>query len=211
MVITAVVAIALTPVEKIADQGPSFKLESAIPLKFGDWQVNSSVMPVIPSPDVQANLDKTYDQLVNRTYVNSSGQMMMLSIGYGSVQNAKLRTHRQEVCYTAQGFTVEQIHSALVSVHGKTVSATQMFAVKDRRNEPVTYWFTMGDQIVHSYLSRQIVQLKYAFSGYIPDGFLVRISSLSTHPELAYPLQIEFINELITAVDPIVATKLLGK
>ena len=36
MLATAVAAIALKPVEKIAAQGPSFQLETAIPKAFGD-------------------------------------------------------------------------------------------------------------------------------------------------------------------------------
>lgn len=211
MLATAAAAIALKPVEKIASQGPSFQLETAIPKAFGNWQVNSSITPVIPSPDVKEKLDQLYEQMVNRTYVNTSGQMMMLSIAYGSVQSLKLRTHRQEVCYRAQGFNVEQVHAQTISVLGRPISATHMFAVQGRRNEPVTYWFTMGDHVVQSYLSRQLVQLKYAFSGYIPDGFLVRVSSLSSDPELAYPTQVAFANELIRAIDPVMATKLIGK
>lgn len=211
MLATAVAAIALKPVEKIAAQGPSFQLETAIPKAFGDWQVNSSITPVIPSPDVKEKLDQLYEQMVNRTYVNSSGQMMMLSIAYGSVQSLKLRTHRQEVCYRAQGFNVQQIHSQTISVLGRPISATHMFATQGQRKEPVTYWFTMGDHVVQSYLSRQLVQLKYAFSGYIPDGFLVRVSSLSPAPESAYPAQIEFANELIRSIDPAMAIRLVGK
>lgn len=211
MVAAAAAAIALKPIEKTADQGPSFQLEAAIPKSFGDWQVNSSITPVIPSPDVKEKLDRLYEQMVNRTYVNSQGQMMMLSIAYGSVQSLKLRTHRQEVCYRAQGFNVEQVHSQTISVLGRALSATHMFATQGRRQEPVTYWFTIGDQVVQSYLSRQLVQLKYAFTGYIPDGFLVRVSSLSPDPELSYPTQIAFVDELLRSIDPVIATKLTGK
>ena len=211
MVATAVAAIALKPVEKIADQGQSFQLETAIPKTFGDWQVDSSITPVIPSPDVKERLDKLYEQMVNRTYVNSNGQMMMLSIAYGNIQNQKLRTHRQEVCYRAQGFNVEKVHSQTISVLGRAISATQMFAVLGRRKEPVTYWFTMGDQVVQSYLSRQLVQLKYAISGYIPDGFLVRVSSISSDPESAYPTQVKFADELIRSIDATLAIRLVGK
>lgn len=211
MVAAAAASIALKPVDKIANQGPSFQLETAIPKAFGDWQVNSSITPVIPSPDVKEKLDQLYEQMVNRTYINNKGQMMMLSIAYGSVQSLKLRTHRQEVCYRAQGFNVEQVHSQTISVLARPISATHMFATQGRRQEPVTYWFTMGDQVVQSYLSRQLIQLKYAFSGYIPDGFLVRVSSLSSDPESAYPAQVSFANELIRSIDPVIAAKLIGK
>jgi EpsI family protein len=211
MLASAAASVMLKPSEKVADQGPSFQLEAAIPATFGEWKIDSSITPVIPSPDVKANLDRTYDQMVNRTYVNGNGQLMMLSIAYGSVQNLKLRTHRQEVCYRAQGFSVDQVRAAIIPVLGKQIPATHMFAVQGRRKEPVTYWFTMGDQVVRSYISRQVAQLKYAFSGYVPDGFLVRVSSFSAEPELAYPFQVKFADELMRSIDPALAVRLVGK
>ena len=210
MASAALVALLLTPAAKTADKNPSFNLETDIPSEFGDWQVNSSIVPVIPSPDVKENLDRIYDQIVNRTYINSRGQMMMLTIAYGSVQNAKLRTHRQEVCYRAQGFTVENVTSKSLSILNRPVAATQMFAFQGRRQEPVTYWFTMGDQVVQSYFDRQLVQLKYALTGYVPDGFLVRVSSFSTDTNSAFQAQEGFANELFTSIKQSLANRLIG-
>ena len=85
-----------------------------------------------------------------------------------------------------------------------------MFAVKGSRTEPVTYWFTMGNQVVLSRTERFVVQLKYAMSGIIPDGMLVRVSNITADPEAGYKAQAAFLDEMMRAVDPQSSDKLLG-
>lgn len=211
MLLAAGLAVALTPTAKIADQGPRIDLEAMIPKQFGDWRVDDAIRPVIPSPDVQANLDLIYDQILSRTYINHQGRRIMLSITYGSTQNQQLRAHRQEVCYAAQGFNIQDLEHTSIEIHGVKVPVTRMFAVQGARKEPVTYWFTMGDYVVLSKLDRQLIQLKYAISGYIPDGYLVRISNLSEKPGEAFAEHLSFAKDLFRAMDPLLAGKLLGR
>lgn len=211
MLLAAGLAVALTPKTKIADQGPRIDLEAMIPKQFGDWQVDESIAPVVPSPDVQANLDMIYDQIVSRTYVDKNGRRIMLSITYGSTQNQQLRAHRQEVCYSAQGFDIHDLEHTTINVDGAMVPATRMFAIQGPRKEPVTYWFTMGDTVVLSRLDRQLVQLKYALSGLVPDGYLVRISNISDRPIEAYQEHLRFAEELFRSLDPVLKRKLLGR
>src|SRR6185369_6497094 len=130
--------------------------------------------------DVQEKLDRLYGQVVARTYVNSQGERMMLTVAYGGDQSDALKAHRQEVCYRAQGFDVSRIESARVKAAGRDVPVTRMFAVRGERAEPVTYWFTMGDRVVRGRLERLRVQVESGLAGRIPDGMLVRVSSLSS-------------------------------
>lgn len=211
MLAGAGLAFALTPTQKAADKGPQIDLETAVPKQFGDWRVDESIRPVIPSPDVQANLDLIYDQILSRTYINSQGQRIMLSLTYGSSQTQELRAHRQEVCYAAQGFKIHDLHHTQASIAGTQVPVTRMFAVQGARHEPVTYWFTMGNHIVVSRLERQIVQLRYAFSGYIPDGYLMRISNLTDNPSQGFNAHLQFANDMFQALDPRLAHRLLGR
>jgi len=95
----------------VAVAQPGFQLEALIPEKFGHWQVDASVVPIAPTPDVQQNLDKLYGQIVSRAYVNEQGERMMLVVAWGGDQSDSLKAHRQEVCYTAQGFTIRDLHS----------------------------------------------------------------------------------------------------
>ena len=155
-------------------------------------------------------MSKIYDQVLSRTYVNSRGERIMLSITYGSRQNQQMRAHRQEVCYSAQGFRISQLQRLPLTVGGAQVPVARMVATQGQRVEPVTYWFTMGDSAVMSYVDRELTQLRYAMVGQIPDGYLVRVSSLSSDPTKAFSEQLQFANALISSVDPELRRRLIG-
>ena len=140
----------------VAVANPGFQLEALIPAQFGAWRVDAGVIPIAPTPDVQQNLDKLYGQIVSRAYVNDRGERMMLVVAYGGDQSDSLKAHRQEVCYTAQGFTVRDVHQDTLNASGALVPLVRMHAQKDDRSEPVSYWFTMGDRVVIGRLDRLI-------------------------------------------------------
>lgn len=210
MVLSGLLPFLLVPTKKLSQQIEPIDLEQAVPKSFGEWKIDPNVAPLIPSAETEENLRRTYDQILGRTYVNASGQRMMLSVGYGGTQNRELRAHRQEVCYAAQGFAISKLQKVDLSMNGVTVQSTRMVAQQGARTEPVTYWFTMGDTVVRSFLDRQLVDLKYTLSGYIPDGYLFRVSSLSTDVEAAFDNQRLFAAELLAHVDKRLVTRLLG-
>ncbi|HET6264688.1 MAG TPA: EpsI family protein, partial [Usitatibacter sp.] len=188
----------------------SADLERLIPAQFGDWRVDAGEAPVAPSPDVQANLDRLYGEVVARTYVNSQGDRMMLTIAHGGDQSDALKAHRQEVCYRAQGFEIRGLQHGSFSTAGRTIPVTRMLAVRGDRSEPVTYWFTMGDRVVLGRLERLRVQLAHGLAGRIPDGMLVRVSSLSTDPARAFAAQDAFMDAIVAAVPAAQASRLVG-
>jgi EpsI family protein len=206
----SVLSVVAVPEAKFADTRKTFDLNTAVPRPFGDWRVDKSVVPLPPSPDQQAVLNEIYDQILSRTYVNSKGDRMMLSITYGSKQNQQLRAHRQEVCYSAQGFKISQLVRDMQPVAGVQVPLTRMVATQYNRVEPVTYWFTMGDTVVLSYLDRELQQLKFALSGYVPDGYLVRVSNLSTQADQSFVGHLAFASELMTHLDGDLRQRLIG-
>jgi len=200
MMLAAVLAVVATP--KPIPKAEQPNLEALIPKQFGDWSIDPAIIPVLPSPDQQQKLSETYDQMVNRTYVNGKGQRIMVSIAYGSRQNQKLKAHRQEVCYASQGFQVRNVVHEKARVGGADITVTRMFASAKERREPVTYWFTVGNQVVQSHLERLLAQIQYSITGSIPDGVLVRISNLSENEKLAYQQHLEFVNALIDVIPP---------
>lgn len=202
MVSSAALAVALKPDHRLVDELPPLSLEDAIPKSFGDWRVDTSIMPIDPSPDLQANLDEIYSQLLARTYVNSEGERIMLSIAYGADQSGDgSQVHRPEFCYTAQGFQVMANNvGSLVTQYG-TLPVRRLLAVQGRRNEPITYWITVGDKATLPGLSRKVEQLAYGLTGKIPDGMLVRVSSISPKSESAYQLQEKFIRDMLQSMD----------
>lgn len=207
----ATLSVVAVPTKLLSDTRPGFDLETSVPKAFGDWQVDPYMIPIPPSPDQESAMRQIYDQILSRTYVNSKGERMMLSITYGSRQNQQMRAHRQEVCYSAQGFRISQLQRLPLDVSGSTVPSARMVATQGQRVEPVTYWFTMGDDAVMSYLDRELTQLKYAAVGQIPDGYLVRLSSLSTNPKKAFDQQAEFANALMSSLDPELRARLTGR
>ncbi len=207
---TLVLSVLATPSNKLADTRREFTLATEVPTRFGDWRVDNSIVPLPPSPDQQSVLNEIYDQILSRTYINSRGERIMLSMTYGSKQNQQLRAHRQEVCYSAQGFKISGLQHLDLEVAGGMLPATRMVATQGPRVEPVTYWFTTGDTVVLSYWDRELAQFRYALSGYIPDGYLVRISSLSSDSKAAFAQQLDFANALLPHIDSELRRRLVG-
>jgi exosortase B len=195
------IALAAPQLKPVRAEGPAeLVLESMVPQAFGDWSIDPTLVPVALTADVQAKLDRIYSQTVSRTYVNSAGERIMLTVAYGGDQSDALKAHRQEVCYTAQGFTIHDLHQADLAVQGGAIPVTRMLAIRDDRSEPVTYWFTMGDRVVRGRVERLAMQLREGFAGRIPDGMLVRVSSISPDTGAAYAAQQAFIGQLLAAM-----------
>jgi exosortase B len=207
MAVTALAAPALRPVPSSA---PAPDLERIIPAAFGDWRLDSDDLPVPPTPEVKANLERIYSQVVSRTYVNSAGQRVMLMVAYGGDQSDALKAHRQEACYAAQGFMIDGLHHGRVRAAGRDIPVTRMHAERGERSEPVTYWFTMGDRVVLGRVERLRVQLANGFSGRVPDGMLVRISNLSGDVHRSYAAHEAFLAAWMAALQPADVTRFVG-
>ena len=204
--LTASAAVFLRPVPS----RETIDLETLVPVSFGGWQLEPMADTIPPSPDVEANLARLYTQVLERTYVNAQGERMMLTVAHGGDQGDALKAHRQEACYAAQGFEIRGLEHSRLSLPKRDIPVTRMLAVRGDRSEPVTYWFTMGDRVVLSRLERLRTQLAWGFSGRVPDGVLVRVSSFSTHPGEAYAAQAAFLAALLQPLAPRDATRLAG-
>jgi EpsI family protein len=191
-------------------QSNDFELSTMVPQKFGDWTFEPRLKAVVVNPQTQELLDKIYSQILTRVYVNSSGQSVMLSIAYGRDQRGGLQAHNPEVCYPAQGFKLENsIEGELKTPFGQ-IQVKRMKTTKGSRFEPVTYWFTIGDQQVLSRMEQRMAVIKSTLTGQIPDGLLFRVSSVDRDSNLAYSYQDDFVNQLLSAVKPSDRTRLSG-
>jgi EpsI family protein len=80
------------------------------------------------------------------------------------------------------------------------------------RNEPLTYWIINGDQVIGSRgFDGRIVQLQYTLRGKIPDGMLVRVSSIDTNAQRAFDTQDRFAREMVKALDPAFRIRIVGQ
>jgi EpsI family protein len=211
MLFAAALSVVAVPSNKLADTRRSIDLELAVPKAFDEWRLDPSVVPLPPSPDQELNLKQTYDQILSRAYINPRGERILLSLTYGSKQTQQLRAHRQEVCYAAQGFKISGLQHASERIGGAQIPLTRMVAAKSGWVEPVTYWFTTGNTVVLTYLQRELAQFKYMLSGYIPDGYLIRISSRSPGDTNAFAQHRQFAEALMRNVDPELRARLLGQ
>lgn len=200
MLAAAGLALALTPRLKVADQGPKVSLEAMIPKQFGEWKLDETVAPLMVSPDVKALLDKIYNQTLTRTYINSKGERIMLSIAYGGDQSSSMQVHRPEVCYVAQGFQVGRLSKGFIDASGTKLPVMKLVATQGQRIEPITYWVMIGDSAVRGNLEQGFARLKYGLTGKIPSGILIRVSTISANESQSYRIQEQFVRDMLGAV-----------
>jgi EpsI family protein len=201
---------ALTPTQKVADARANFNLDTMIPKSFAGWTIDSSVVPLTPDPNQKELIAALYDQTLSRTYVNAQGQRVMLSIAYGGDQSKQLQLHLPEVCYVAQGFDMlKDRRDELATGFGK-LPVKRLVARQNARNEPITYWITIGDKAVMSGLDQKLQRFMYGLSGRIPDGMLVRVSTIEADEASAWKVQDRFVNQMLSALDPQARSRLLG-
>lgn len=210
MVSSVGLTMVMTPTVKDADLRGKINLEAMIPSAFGDWQIDKSIVPLQVDPRTQANLDKIYNQTLARTYINSLGGRIMLSVAYGGDQSDSLSAHKPEVCYLAQGFEVTQNVSGELFTQYGTLPVRRLLAIQGRRNEPITYWTTVGDKAVLPGLEQKLQQMRYGFTGSVPDGMLVRVSSIGPDNVEAYQRQALFIQDMLSAINIKERIRLIG-
>ena len=200
MLAAAGLALALTPRLKVADQQLKINLEAMIPQQFGEWKLDETVAPIMFSPDVQAGLDKIYNQILNRTYINSQGEQIMLSIAYGGEQSYSMQVHRPEMCYPAQGFQVGEMSKGFIEASGVNLPVMKLVATQGPRIEPITYWVMMGNSAVRGNMEQHLARLKYGLTGKIPFGILIRVSTISANEAQSYRTEEQFVRDMLGAM-----------
>lgn len=211
MLAGAATTVAITPSVKLADHALAIDLENLIPRRIGDWVLDDTLIPIAPDPEAQALLDKLYNQTLARSYADGAGNRIMLSIAYGGDQSDALQAHRPEVCYAGQGFEIVQnAREELLTSYG-ALPIRRLVALQGYRHEPITYWVTVGDKAAHAGWNQKLAQLAYGLSGRIPDGMLVRVSSIDRETSQAYRLQEDFINSLLASLPPQGRNRLMGR
>jgi EpsI family protein len=210
MAVTSALTGALTPTQRVAAAQDRFSLDGMIPERFGNWRVDKSIAPLTPDATQKELIATLYDQTLARTYVNDAGQHVMLSIAYGGDQSKQLQLHLPEVCYVAQGFDMVEDNKAELATHYGSVPVKRLVARQNARNEPITYWVTIGDRAVASGLGQKYQRFLYGLSGRIPDGMLVRVSTIAADKTDAYRVQDRFVNQMLDALPPRSRARLLG-
>jgi EpsI family protein len=179
---------------------PQGRLDTMVPKAFGPWQVDPAPENLIVSPDQKLWLNKLYSDTLTRTYVDKQGSRIMLSIAYGADQGRAIQLHKPEVCYEAQGFKLTDSARGSVHLQEREVPIVHLLAKQGTRAEPLTYWIRTGDVFVRSAFEQQWARLKSGlFKGHIPDGILVRVSTIDDNKARAFAQQEAFMQAMLAA------------
>jgi EpsI family protein len=211
MALAAGAALAARPRVRVNLIGPSLDLKAEVPTRLGSWSLDPSILPLQPDPQLQKVIDETYEQTLGRTYRRPDGYRIMLSMAYGGRQDRSMQTHRPEVCYPAQGLSVRKsTFDAHVDLPERQLPLKRMVAGNGPRNEPISYWLVIGDSLSEFGYSHRLATLRYGLTGRIPDGMLVRVSSVDDDEARAFAKQEEFLVEFFSALSPDFRKRLLG-
>jgi len=174
-------------------------LERVVPREFGLWHEMAAAVQVV-NPQSKELIDKLYSQVLTRSYVNSSGQVVMLTIAYGNDQRGNLEVHKPEVCYPAQGFTVYQNVTGSLATSSGSISVRRLETSMGPRREPVTYWSTLDGGVVENRIQKRLSELKSTLAGRVPDGLLVRVSSIDPDTAHAWQVHQAFVDALLQSL-----------
>lgn len=210
LLVAAAAGTLLKPTEVLAERLPDLRLEKVIPEKFAGWQAMAAPLAVV-NPQQQATLDAIYAETLSRVYVNADGSRgMMLSIAYGRDQSDSKAVHYPEVCYPAQGFQILSLRRDQASIGRRSIPVKRLVASNGPRIEYITYWVMVGDQPTATGLQHKTAQIGYGVRGVIPDGMLVRVSSIGGQEEDAYRAHDAFLTQLLDAIPAPVRPRVAG-
>lgn len=211
----ALLAEGATPRHHLAQDDPLPPLADLLPMTFGAWRGQAASAQQLVSPDVQAVLDRLYDQTLSRFYSHPRLGMVMLAAAYGGDQSDATRAHRPEVCYPAQGFVIGPLDREVLvldpALPRVELPVRRLQARLGSRHEPLTYWVTVGGLNATSGTEQKWAQLAHGLRGVVPDGLLLRVSSLEREGPKAWPVHNRFIQSLWQAVRPAHRHRVFGR
>lgn len=185
----------------------SAKLEELVPAKLGRWAFETSSGLVLPPADQLR--DKIYQQLLTRVYTRD-GAAMMLLIAYGGSQDGTIQIHRPEVCYPASGYRLTRVEEQRTSLSSRLhIPSRYIVAENGLRSEQVIYWTRLGPNFPRSWSEQKLAVIKENLGGMIPDGVLVRISTIG--PDNARDLLDGFAADLFQSVGSQMKEILVGQ
>jgi EpsI family protein len=152
------------------------KLGQLIPKQIGAWRFATNDGVVVPSQEGPVD---GYDQVLTRVYQADGLPSIMLLIAYGSTQGGSLQLHRPETCYPGQGFKLSSFADlTLRPAADEQVAARGFTATRDERIERLIYWTRIAESFPRSTAEEYRAIIGSVLNGVVPDGVLVRISTV---------------------------------
>jgi EpsI family protein len=199
--------------------GGAAPLEQLIPARFGEWiEEPQPLAQVLLVPNAVENAEvaqsASYDDVLMRTYRRADGARVMAAFAYGRRQTQEVKIHRPELCYYAQGFAVQPLGARAVRLGAAYSVQTATLLTQNRsRVEIVTYWIRVGAGVASGPWDMRWTIFREGLGGRVPDGLLVRASSLAesaARAEEALELQAAFLADLYRELPAVAQAFLAG-
>jgi EpsI family protein len=183
-------------------------LEQLIPNRIGEWVRQPFADILIPQGE--AAEDRTYDDLFTGFYAAEAGGGIMLLVAYGSAQVGDTELHRPETCYPAAGFSLSRHPDVTLDFPGKPVHAAVMTARAPERIEQMLYWSRIGGDFPTTSLAQRWSILRQTVRGAVPDGVLVRMSTITGERDAGLAVLERFAGEMVATASPTLRGMLIG-
>ena len=208
----ALLAAEILKPDRVVTRAAMLELEHVVPTRIRQWRVDAAPPPVQPASEDRASRRSPGEQqILARTYVDDRGRRVMLVISYGlDPTNDGLQGHRPEYCYQAQGFSVQTLRDERLVLGGSQLPVRRLVAERGLRQEPITYWMMVGERAVRPGWERKFEQLRAGLGGRVPEGMLVRVSSLERDARVGHAVQAQFIESLLASLDAHARARVAG-
>ena len=207
---SAAAGVALIPRRRMSLK-PEGRITDLIPLTFKGW--SSEDADGLVQPDEGTLAASLYSEIVGRVYSNSAtGEAVMMLAAYGDTQSDMLQLHRPETCYPAVGFALLSTKAIqlLLDPDGVTIPARAVVAAAPGREEAIVYWARIGESLPNSARAQRGARLEASMRGLVPDGILVRFSTIQREGTDSFATLDRFIPEIIGAMKPADRPVLVG-
>lgn len=184
------------PLRLMSDIYPRVSLADELPQHFTRWKKLQNNVAEVVDPSRQAVLKYLYTETLSASYSNANDGFVMLSIAYGKDQSDGHDVHKPDLCYPAQGFTIIEQHEILLVLDKqRTIFVKYLKTKNGSRIEPLIYWTTSGNYLYRNKLQKKVIDYKYGKRNLIPDGMILRISTIEDDPEIAMASITDFVKD----------------
>lgn len=199
LLLTAALAANSRPTARMAEMGEAIDLQALVPKQLGNWVMDEREGIKVVNPQANAAVSEIYQQVLSRHYVNTkNGNVVMLSIAYGADQSYGHDLHVPDVCYPAGGFQiVQRTDSRLHFGDNLSLPTRRLIAQRAQRREPLTYWVVVGERAVTGAVAAKLAALSYGMQGVVPDGMIIRVSTVGLPDKQAFAEQDAFAAEML--------------
>jgi EpsI family protein len=174
-------------------------IDASVPRDFAGWESRSTSNLV--GPEQAGRLARSlYSEVISRVYVDGeTGREVMFLAAYGDTQSDLLQLHRPESCYPAVGYTIQMAKSAKLALPGGAFLPTRRVVATIREeSENILYWTRMGETLPQTGGEQRKARLQNAVHGFVPDGILVRSSTVGD-PQPSFAVLERFVTAMLEA------------